>query len=133
MTIRLPGSIFLELQKTVPMVLKKRGVERRIVIQGSHQSDAPPDPLIVSAIGRGMRYWEQLNSGQYRSIKEIGRAEKLDDRYVGRTLQLAFLAPDVVEMFLRGRHSPEWSAERLLRGESLPISWDEQRRIFGLN
>ena len=129
----LPGVIPLELTRTIPMVLKKRGVERRIVIQGVPLSDSSPDPLILNAISRGTQYWEQLLNGKYRSFKEIATAVKLDDRYVGRTVQLAFLAPDIVEMFVRGQQSPEWSTERLLRHESLPVSWADQRKLLARN
>jgi hypothetical protein len=50
--------------------------------------------------------------------------------YLRRIITLAFLAPDLQRMILDGRQ-PGWlTLERLTRGE-FPISWNQQRAIFG--
>ena len=49
----------------------------------------------------------------------------VDHSYVARTLQLASLAPDIVEMVVEGNAPNGLSLRRLMKG--FPIRWDEQR------
>ena len=75
-----------------------------------------------------MRFWRQLmHADKPLTAVKFAEQEKVDNRYVGRTLQLAFLAPDIVEQLASGRHAPEWAADRLIRWEGMPIVWKEQR------
>ena len=53
--------------------------------------------------------------------------------YVSRVLRLAFLAPDIVEAILGGRHPVELTAERVLVHEDLPLNWREQRHRLGFD
>lgn len=57
---------------------------------------------------------------------EFAKQEGVDDRFVGRTLPLAFLAPQVVTRLAAVNHSPDWTSERLIRWAPLPMSWSEQ-------
>ncbi|MEN6584896.1 MAG: hypothetical protein ABFE02_02445 [Sulfuricella sp.] len=50
-----------------------------------------------------------------------------------RVTYLAFLAPDIVQRIVRGDHPLELNAERLLRMVPLPVDWDEQRVLLGMN
>ena len=45
-------------------------------------------------------------------------------------MQLAFLAPDLIEAILDGRQSPDLTATKLQRLDRLPLLWDDQRRLF---
>ena len=47
-----------------------------------------------------------------------------------RTIQLAFLAPDIVEAILAGHQPVELTPRRLMRTE-LPIEWHRQRCLLG--
>jgi len=46
---------------------------------------------------------------------------------VGRYLNLALLAPDIVEAILMGREPDGLTLEKLYR---LPLVWEEQRRML---
>jgi len=97
------------------------------VIGGSVEPHTPPDPQILKALRTGMRFWHQLiHADKPLTAVEFAEQEKVDNRYVGRTLQLAFLAPELVERLVSGRHAPEWTADRLIRWEEMPITWAEQ-------
>jgi len=75
-----------------------------------------------------MRFWHQLmHTDKPLTAVEFAEQQKVDNRYVGRTLRLAFLAPNLVEQLVSGRHAPEWTADRLIRWEAMPIEWEEQR------
>jgi len=51
------------------------------------------------------------------------------ERYVSRILPVAFLAPDVTEATLEGKHASYLSLENF-RGD-VPVDWNEQRIRFG--
>jgi hypothetical protein len=44
-----------------------------------------------------------LDEGVYTSVSEISDAENISKSYVSRILQLALLAPDIVDAILAGR------------------------------
>lgn len=44
------------------------------------------DRALVKLIVRGRRWYEQLTSGESSSVREIAKAEDLDERYVARIL-----------------------------------------------
>ena len=52
---------------------------------------------------------------------------------VSRSLPLAFLAPDLVEAILDGTQPVALTAERLKRAGELPLLWDEQRAMLGVD
>ena len=56
---------------------------------------------------------------------------KHDTQYDRRLLALAFLAPDLQRAILDGRQGPRLTLTNL-RAAELPLSWDEQRSLFGL-
>jgi site-specific DNA recombinase len=50
---------------------------------------------------------------------------------VSRLLPLAFLAPDIIEAILQGRHAADLSAARLTNKLDLPLDWTDQRELIG--
>jgi hypothetical protein len=61
-------------------------------------SKPQPDGTPVKALARAWRWQRMLDEGVYGSVIEISDAEGISKSYVSRVLQLALLAPDVVEM-----------------------------------
>ncbi len=83
------------------------------------------DPALVKALARAHRRKRLLESGRYGSLAELAAAEKIDRSYLGKTLRLTLLAPDIVEAILDGRQSCALALPVLLK--SVPSLWDEQR------
>ena len=129
-TVQIPASKPIRFEQTLAMAMKKRGVERRLVIAPNKVKAAEPDLQILKAIRTGFKFWERLKSDHPPSAVEFAKQAGVDNRYVGRALSLTFLAPDIVERFVSGRHPPDWTAERLLRWNPLPVSWAEQQKGF---
>jgi hypothetical protein len=67
-----------------------------------------------------------LDEGICATVSEIGDAENISKSYVSRILQLALLAPDVVERVLEGSSGVDLRLEALRA--SIPLAWDEQRK-----
>ena len=65
------------------------------------------------------------------SAQRIAEVERVSARYVSRLLPLAFLAPDIVDQILQGRHPAELSAARLTNRLDLPLDWVHQRALIG--
>ncbi|MGE3906887.1 MAG: hypothetical protein AB7F36_13115 [Reyranellaceae bacterium] len=61
------------------------------------------DSTLVKAIARAFRWQKMLETGQYATIREIAKAEKINPSYVSRVLRLTLLAPATVEAILDGR------------------------------
>ena len=48
----------------------------------------------------------------------------------GKSMSIAFLAPDIVERILIGNHSATLTPERLRKACPLPLRWDDQRSML---
>ena len=86
--------------------------------------------MLIKSVARAHTWFEQLQSGQVNSIRDIAEHENLTTSYVMRYLRLAFLAPDIVEAILQGRQPPGTSVRKLTNGKQLPSSWIEQRQLL---
>ena len=73
-----------------------------------------------------------LASGQVTSMQDLGERVGCTASYATRVVQLAFLAPDLVDRFARGEQPPELSATKLAQVVPLPMTWDEQRIALGM-
>jgi len=115
----------------VPMVLKRRGGRKEIVVsQGlPRRAKSAPQPhsALVLAVIRGHRWKELLESGRYPSIDALAARMGVNASYVGRHLNLALLAPDIVEAILMGREPDGLSLTKLYQARDL---WEEQRRAL---
>ena len=120
------------LTRDVPLRIKRRGVEMRLVIEGPSAGTANPDPVLLKELRRAHRCFEALVSGQAGSVAELAATEGISDRYVSSLLPLAFLAPEIVEAIASGRQPAELTAHRLIRTVDLPIAWSAQKQLLGI-
>jgi len=120
------------LTREVPLRIKRRGVEMRLVVEGPSAAPAKPDPVLLKEIRRAHRCFQALVSGQARSVAELARVEGVSDRYLSSLLPLAFLAPDIVEAIASGRQPADLTAHHLIRTLDLPIAWPAQKQRLGI-
>ena len=66
-------------------------------------------------------------------MAEVAAEAGVTYSYFRRVLCVCFLAPDIVQAILRDRHPVELNAQQLSRNTILPLSWDEQRSLLGLD
>jgi site-specific DNA recombinase len=114
----------------VPLQLRRRGVELRIVMEGEAASNRTVDATLLKAIARGYGWFGELASGHATDTLQIAKREGLGDRYVRRLIPLAFLAPSIIEAICEGRQPADLTAERLTRAK-LPLEWAKQRSALG--
>ena len=120
-TIRVVISLSIRKRNGLPKFLPPEG---HCVREGRTQ-----DPHVLRAIARAWKWRRQLESGAVATIQDIAAAETVSDRFIGRTIRLAYLAPSVLEALVIARRPPAISIKDLMIVAELP--WGEQmRRVF---
>ena len=124
------GGADLRMTRLVPMQMRRRGVETRLVLPGEAVVAPRTDPALLRALARGYQWFGELAAGTAVSTKQIAARERISDSYVRHLVPLALLAPAIVECICAGRQSVCLSAERLKTQAGVPIEWDAQQRLF---
>lgn len=125
----LPGGHFAERIDTttgdafiacVPVHLKRRGIETRLIISEGKDDVAHPKTAraIQDALKKALSWNQALVSGKVSSMSALARQEKVTQRYIAHLLPFAFLAPDIMEAIIRGDIPPQLSLGRLKKGLS---------------
>ena len=109
----------------IPMKLKKRAGRKEIVLPRAVTGAVPAQETLVRAVARAWKWQAMLESGEVASISALATRFHVDHSYVARTLRVASLAPDLVEMIVEGNEPSGLSLRRLMKG--FPTRWDEQR------
>ena len=126
-------SSILKLSGFVPLRMKRRGVETRIIMSAGNDWPRKVDSALLKAVARSRAWFEELASGSVRSLAEIASRENITRRYVERLSHLAFTAPSIVEAICQGRQPAELSAETLLNRIDLPLEWPAQLKALGID
>jgi hypothetical protein len=125
------SSKVLRLSRFVPMKLKRRGVELRIILEGKNEFRRKVDPALLRAIARARRWFEEVASGRAPSLTAIARQERLAKRYVARLTKLAFIAPSIVEAVVEGQTPAAFNLQMLIDSRfTLPLGWKDQERLL---
>jgi len=124
-------TLHIVLTRFVPMQMKRRGVEMRMVLEGDTTAVRVDLPLL-KAVARARRWSQDLIAGRVQSVSEIARREELDRRSVHRLLRLGFLSPRIVEAIAEGRQPPDLTVIGLSRRIDLPILWRAQEQALGI-
>ncbi len=117
---------------TIETKLKRCGGEMRLIIP-SQSADRASDnavPALIKAISRAHEWVRQIVAGEYKDQRAIAEATGLNERYVSRIIQSAFLAPEIVEAIVKGRQAPEMTLAVLL--DKVPLSWEEQNERLSM-
>lgn len=88
------------------------------------------DAHVLRAIARAWSWRRRIERGEASTIADIAKAAKVTDRFVSRTMRLAYLSPDVLEKLVIHRIPPALSLNDLVTVTDLP--WAEQmEKVFG--
>lgn len=120
-----PDSAVLTIK--VPFSVRKRGGRKLVLApNGAPIPPAAPhvDSTLVKAIARGFRWQKMLETGQYATIREIAKAEKINPSYVSSVMRLTLLAPATVEAILDGRSGATLTLAELIM--PFPVAWAKQ-------
>jgi len=115
----------------IPMKMKKRGGRKEITVPTGLDGvmENGRGNAFAIAIARAYCWLEMLESGKYRSIREMAEALGICVTYMPRLLRFTLLAPDIVEAILDG-NEPDGFSQNMLVG-AIPANWQEQRCRWG--
>ncbi len=120
-----------DLRLDLPMQIKRRGIEQKLVIDDGRDSSPAPDLGLMTLVAKARDWFDQLKHGEVRSVRDLAERHGIDPGDVSRILPLALLAPDIVEAIVEGRQPVNLTATCLKRLRDLPLSWAEQRCLLG--
>jgi hypothetical protein len=115
----------------LPLSIRRRGVERRLVIDGQPTSPRRPDRPLIETLARAHAYLEALTDGHGLTRKDVAGRFGVHPEDVSRLLPLAFLSPRIVEAIMTGEQPADLSVRHLARGINLPIGWTDQVKLPG--
>ena len=113
---------------------RRRGRKRIIAPDGTELETATSSPegeidsALMKAIARAYRWQRMLEGGEYATLRELAKAERLDAAYVSRVLKLTLLSPSLFENALNGHQSTGLDLRKLAR--PIPVDWEEQACMF---
>jgi site-specific DNA recombinase len=89
-----------------------------------------PDVALIKAIARAHQWRKLITRGEVTSIDALATRVGQERRHVGRTLALAFLAPDLTRAILKGEQPAGLRLAHLLDSK-ISLFWRDQRTMFG--
>ena len=89
----------------VPMKFSARGGRKTIISEiGPAAIPAPrTEDALLKALAKAFRWRRQIESGEYASITELAKAQRVNDSYACRLLRMTLLSPEIVTTILDGR------------------------------
>jgi site-specific DNA recombinase len=125
------GHAGVTLARELPLAIKRRGVEMRLISDSHDASPAKADPILLKEVARAHRCFDALLNRRASSIAVLAAREGIHDRYVSSLLPLAFLSPEIVEAIVRGTQPKDLTAKKLIGRIHLPLEWQSQKQALG--
>jgi hypothetical protein len=117
---------------SIPILFRRQGGRRTVVTPSHAPGWSPPparvDSTFVKAIVRAHRWRSMLEANLFSSVRELAKAEKINESYLCRVLRLSLLSPALIDAILNGQQPEGLDLKRLLK--SLPAEWDKQEAAF---
>lgn len=113
-----------ELTIEAPFWMRRRGVELKL-----HLGDSPPeiDQTLVRNVVKARRWLAMIIDG--RTFSEIAETEGTSKRRVQDVVDLATLAPDVLEAIAAGEQPDGLTTDYLIKS-GFPAIWSDQHKQF---
>ena len=112
---------------TIPMSFRNCAGRKRIVTPDSETSFT--DPMITN-IPRAFRWQTLIDEGKFSNVHELARALGKDDGYVSQIIRLTLLSPEIIHAIIAGTLEKDIGIEQLK--QAMPLMWDDQKKMFGM-
>ncbi|WP_245481486.1 hypothetical protein [Bradyrhizobium sp. LVM 105] len=113
---------------SIPISFRRQGGRKRVVTPANAEAWSPPKPQVdntlIKAVVRAHRWRHMLESNLFGSVRELAKAEKINESYLCRVLRLTLLSPTITEAILNGLQPEGLELAQLLK--SIPAEWDKQ-------
>jgi hypothetical protein len=113
----------------IPLAIRRRNGRPRILPPANMETLEPrtQDPHVLRAIACAWGWRRSIETGEVPTIRDIAVAEKLSERFVSRTMRLAYLSPVVLEGLVAHRRPCSLSIKDLIAAAER--SWCEQEAL----
>ena len=113
----------------IPLTIKRRNGRPRILPPANMEAAEPrtQDPHVLRAIACAWGWRRKIEAGEVSTIRDIAIAEKVSERFVSRTMRLAYLSPIVLERLVAHRWPCSLSIKDLIAAAERP--WCEQEAL----
>lgn len=112
---------------SIPITLRE-SAGRKQIITDQKKFKAENDPIVLN-IARGFYWQEMIDNGKITNIRELAKIMNVNESYVGRTIRLTMLSPEIIHRAIRGILPEDISLAKLYK---LPDRWDEQLMQLGI-
>jgi hypothetical protein len=117
---------------SVPISMRRTGGRKKVVTPANAAPWSPPaarvDNTIVKALARAHRWRGLLESNLFATVRDLSKAEKINEAYLCRVLRLTLLSPKIAEAILSGLLPDTLDLAKLLK--PFPLEWERQEALF---
>ncbi|MBR0739640.1 hypothetical protein JQ581_22155 [Bradyrhizobium liaoningense] len=117
---------------SIPISFRRSGGRKRVVMPDNAEAWSPPKPQVdntlIKAVVRAHRWRNMLESNLFSSVRDLAKAEKINESYLCRVLRLTLISPSITEAILNGLQPEGLELARLLK--SIPAEWDQQQALL---
>ena len=93
-------------------------------------SGSEPDLGLVQLLEQASELKQFMLSNRSKSIAQLANEKRLGSKHFARLLRLNYLAPDIQAAIMDGSQPADLTKTKLVFS-SLPLDWEQQRRLFG--
>jgi hypothetical protein len=113
----------------IPLTIRRRNGRPRILPPANMEpaEQRTQDPHVLRAVACAWGWRRQIETGKVATIRDIAVAEQLSERFVSRTMRLAYLSPIVLERLTAHRSPCSLSNKDLIAAAERP--WCEQEAL----
>ena len=112
----------------IPITLRHQGGRKQVVTPAGAIPWIPTprrvDNTLVKAIVRAHRWRDMLESRRHATVRDLAKAEAINESYLGRILRLTLLSPTIIDAILAGQQPATLELDDLLK--QFPVEWDQQ-------
>jgi hypothetical protein len=87
--------------------------------------------VLQTALARGRQWQKMLESGKFKTLREIAEHEDVDPGYVSRLMNMNLLCPEIVRRILDDDIESDFAFSEIYR--DIPARWDDQFRKFKMS
>jgi hypothetical protein len=113
----------------IPLTIKRRNGRPRILPPADMEpaEQRAQDPHVLRAIACAWGWRRKVETGEVATIRDIAVAKTVSERFVSRTMRLAYLSPIVLERLVAHRRPCSLSIKDLIAASERP--WCEQEAV----
>ena len=113
----------------IPLTIRRRNGRPRILLPANMEAaeSRTQDLHVLRAIACAWSWRRRIETGEVATIHDIAMAEKVSERFVSRTMRLAYLSPIVLERLVAHRRPCSLAIKDLIAAAERP--WCEQEAL----